>query len=206
MVFFLDGPTDVPQLHREVFARWSTGLVNAGLGVPLMSGQDAHIVTGPADESIAAYFTKATDRTRNLGLEMTHTQTKSARTEHATLPVWHLLDRVQQGDADALDLWHEYEGGSKGKRQISWSNGLRQVLGLMAEQSDESIAAEEVGSRNDDLVFITAAGWHRLLSLPAVSLADVLSTTERAGLPGLRALLDAEQVEYQLLGGLAHAA
>lgn len=209
VVFFLEtavSDAEVTELHRAVFDRWSTGLVKSGLGVPLLSGQDAHLVTGPADASIAAYFTKATDQARNLGLEMTHTQSKAARTEHSTLPPWHLLDLVQQGDADALDLWHEYEGGSKGKRQISWSAGLRHMLGLMAEQSDEAIAAEEVGSRNDDLVFITADGWHRLLSVPGLSLADVLSTTERAGLPGLRALLDAEQIEYHLLGGLAHAA
>lgn len=200
VIFFLEESTPllVAQLHDAVFARWRAGIVRAGLAEPLRSGQDMHVVGGPADESLASYFAKI-DRPRNLGLEMTQTQSKSARGEFGTDPVWSLIDRIETGDADALDRWHEWERVSRGKRQISWSGGLRQMLGLMAEQSDEEIAAEEVGSSNDDLVFITAAGWERVLSVPTLSLADVLQVTERQGLSGLRALLDAEGVEYLVL-------
>jgi hypothetical protein len=212
VVFFLATPAttgvvNVDQLHAAVFARWSAGLVKSGLAEPLPSGQEMHLVTGPADRALAEYFTKATDKPRNLGLEMTHTQSKSARSEHSTEPVWALLDLVEhQGDADALDRWHDFERVSRGKRQISWSVGLREMLGLMREQSDEQIAAEEVGTSNDDLVLITDDGWRRLVALPAISLADVLTVTERGGLTGLRRLLDDEQIEYLVLGEMTRDA
>lgn len=196
LYFEVAGP-DLAQLQGRMFGRWAGSLTDSGMGTPLMSGQDMHLVGGPADECLAAYFTKAMDGGRNLGLELTQTQSKTARTEHSTVPAWTLLDAVQAGEADALDAWHEWEAGSKHRRQVSWSLGFRARLGMLNDApSDEQVAREEVGSERDDLVLITRAGWHTLLRERSLSLADVLAMTERAGLVGLTGLLDSYGAEY----------
>ncbi|MEW6747902.1 MAG: hypothetical protein AB1486_34715, partial [Planctomycetota bacterium] len=190
--------SSITQLHAGMFSRWSAALVKAGFPAPLMVGQDVRLVTGPADEALAAYFTKAIDHGHALGLEFTQTQSKAARRAHSTTSPWRFLDDVQErGDADALDRWHEWEQGSHNRRQMTWSRGLRERLGLRREATDEEIAAEEVGSAVDDLVLITADGWDVLCRTPA-RLAQVLDVTERVGLAGLREQLDSWGVGYAL--------
>jgi hypothetical protein len=113
--------------------------------------------------------------------------------------VWSFLDDViDQGDADSLDLWHEFQRGSKGRRQLTWSKGIRELLGLRAEKSDEDVAGEELGTKADDLVLITAAGWRVVIA--GRLMVPILEIVEKQGLSGVRALLDASGVEYELIG------
>ncbi len=203
VLVFLRGPQTpaaVTALHLRMFGRWSRRLVALDLAGPLMVGQDAHLVVDAADESLAAYFTKATDAAHRMGLEVTQTQSKAARGRHSTRTPWGLLDDVEDlGLASSLGLWHEWERGSKGRKQMTWSKGLRDRLGLLREQSDEEIADEEHGSADDDLVLIDSVGWARLTETPA-ALADLLTTTEEAGLSGLRGFLNRRQITYTVLG------
>lgn len=194
---------DVAGLHRSMFGRWAAGLKSAGMARPLMVGQDAKLLAGAADADLARYFTKAVHGGHRVGLEFTSSQTKAVRSAHGTRPVWSLLDDViDQGDADALDLWHEWERASKGKRQMTWAQGLRQRLGLLAaEATDEEIAGEELGSSDDDLVLITAAGWQRIVA--GLLMVGLLEVAEKSGLSGVRAFLDREGVEYSVMGEMA---
>lgn len=143
-------------------ARWSRAVVRQGLAAPRAVGQHTRLVRGPADADLAAYLAKATD----LGLEMTASQSKRARSAHSTRPAWDLLsDVVDLGDADALALWHQWERGSLNRRQMTWSKGLRrELLGQAQEQTDEEIAAEAAG--DTDLVLITADGWDVVVASP----------------------------------------
>lgn len=201
-VLFLEGKqTDetVAQLHARMFGRWSRALVRGGLPAPLMVGQDAHLVHGPADTDLARYFTKAVDAGRAVGVEVTHSQGKRARGVHGTRTPWGLLDDVESlGLAESLALWHEWEQASKGRRQVTWSQGIRKRLGLLAEVSDEDIAAEEHGSSDDDLVLIDGEGWRHLTRCPE-DLADLLTITQQAGLAGLRFFLDSRGITYEVL-------
>lgn len=141
-------------LFGWMFKQWSAALVRRGLAQPLRVAQDCRLVRGVSDAALAAYLSKATD----LGVELTHSQSKTARVGHGTRPPWELLsDLFDDGDADAGDLWHEWEQGSHGRRQMTWSQGLRARLGLAAEHSDEDVAAEEVG--DEDLVLIPGHVW-----------------------------------------------
>lgn len=183
-------------LQARMFGRWSRALVRRGLASPLMAGQEAHVVTGAADEHLAQYFTKAIDGAHRIGLELTQSQSKTTRTVHSTASTWSLLDLVEE--TGELDLWEEWEQGSKGKRQLTWSQGLRERLGLRREESDEEIAAEEVGTRDDDLVLITANGWANLCRVPG-DLGRLLNVAETEGLPGVRRFLDERTIEYDQL-------
>jgi len=190
---------DVAGLHLSMFSRWSAGLVAAGVGRPLLVGQDAKLLTGAADSDLARYFTKSVHGGHRIGLEFTASQTKAVRTAHGTRPVWALLDDViDQGDADALDLWHEWERSSKGRRQLTWSQGFRASLGLAAEETDEAIAGEELGSRDDELVLLTAAGWAVIVA--GLHMVALLEVAEKQGLSGVRSYLDLLQADYVVMG------
>ena len=67
------------------------------------------------------------------------------------------------GDEKAGRIFAEYALCFKGKRQVLWSKGLRESLGLKKEKTDEEIAAEEkeVGSRT--LVELRTDHWKVIL-------------------------------------------
>jgi hypothetical protein len=163
VAFFLDGPTtaaDVDALGCELFQPWRAALVRAGLDAPLArsGGLDAKLWDGRSDV-MADYFTKnnySSDETR-AALELARGDIKQARSGNRT-PFRILSDVAAFGLADDVDLWHEWERASKGRRQMTWSRGLRALLALGAEATDEELAEEEVGSADDDLVEIPAEG------------------------------------------------
>lgn len=201
-LFFLESSTVTPELDAlksSMLGRWSAALKSLGLPSPLAVGQDLHLLDGAADEALAAYFTKAVHSAKRIGLELTSTQTKKARGVYKTRSPWAFLDDVLDlGDADALGYWHEYQRASKGRRQLTWSQGLRELLGLRAEKSDEEVAGEELGTKADDLVLITAAGWRVVIG--SRLMVPILEIVEKQGLSGVRALLDVSGVEYELIG------
>ena len=202
-LLFLSGamtPADLLGLHAGMFGRWSRSLVRSGLEAPLVAGQDARLITGPADESLSSYFTKATDGAHRIGLEFTQTQSKTSRTSLSTVSVWSVLDSLlNTGLVDFLDQWHEWERASKGRKQLTWSQGFRAGLLLDAEQTDEQLAEQEVGSKTDDLVAITADGWAGLVRRPEL-VAYMLTVTEQAGMVGLQGFLAAYGVEHEVVG------
>ena len=147
------------------------------------------------------YLNKATPyaSAEALGRELFGSWTKGARGVWSTVPAWRIAETFQAtGEVDLLDLWHEYERASKGRRQVTWSRGLRDLLEVGVEQSDEQIAAEEVGTV--DLLRLDRHAWSLVLAQdwPTSRILDVL---DRKGLPGLRAFLDANGILYTLMEG-----
>lgn len=196
-LLFLEGRpdfADVEELHGAMFGRWSRSLERSGLRKPTMQGQDVRIV---GTEWVADYLAKTTDRAAAAGRELAWSQGKEARSVYGTRTPWTFLDGIEAGDADELDRWHAWEKGSAGRRQVSYTRGMREYFRLLAEQSDEEIAAEEMGSSDDDVVVLTAAGWHRLLSVDHTTLGP-LRAMETGGWPAVRAYLEERGVGYTL--------
>jgi len=54
-----------------------------------------------------------------------------------------LLSDYFNGDVDAGRLWLQYALNFKGQHQLYWSRGLRALLGLEPEKSDEELAIEQ---------------------------------------------------------------
>lgn len=182
------------------FAKWARSLHRVGYPGALSAGQEMHLLDSlDAAGSISEYFVKAVagGTAEQVGRELTGQLTKTARGVHETAPAWSLLERFSQtGEVELLERWHEYEKASKGRRQISWSKGLRERLGVGREQTDEEIAAEEHG--DEDLVLITKAGWAEVIAAmrrgePAQT--DILEAAER-GPEALREHLAAAGIEY----------
>lgn len=171
----------VAALHSAQFAAWSRAAIRYGFQVPSMQAQDLHRVTGAqAHQELGDYFVKAsyTPTREAVGWEMTSTQTKSRSRGHGRTP-WQLLAAVyQDGDADALDLWHQWEADSKGKRALTWSRGLRKLIGFDQEASDEEIVATEVGTEADAGFLIE--DWEPIRRRPALG-AQLLGVIGTAG-------------------------
>jgi hypothetical protein len=192
LLLFLDNhdPDRLDTLFAWMFKQWSSALQRRGLAAPLRVGQDCRLVAGVSDAALASYLSKATD----LGLEMTQTQSKTARGAHKTRPPWELLtDLFDDGDADAGDLWHEWEEGSTDRRQLTWSQGLRDRLGLLVEQDDQEVAAEEVGDQ--DLVHIPGHVWDDDVVRRPHLIPKILDAAQ-AGTAQLRAFLRTNGIDY----------
>ena len=183
-------------LASGMLRRWEAGLAKHGREA-LRVGQEWHVVRGDeAGEEVGRYVAKL--GAEGLGFELAYTQPGRSRAGVKTRPVWSLLsDFSETGDAAALARWREWERASKGARQVGYSKGLKKRFELPeVEKSDEEIAAEELGTKDDTLVWITPRGWASMVCRP-MRMPELLSAAENGGLEGCRRLLDSwGDVEY----------
>lgn len=185
-LYFFEKPLKDWQLEDLAAAEnsaWINKAERLGMQAPLTVGQHLHLVTGAgAGESLGQYFTKAGHQAGDsVSWEMTSTQTKTGRRFTKTVTPWALLSAAETGDADALDLWHEYERASKGKRALTYSRGLRKRFGLDVEATDEEIADAEVGTKDDALFEVT--DWEPVRRNPLLG-AGILAAVKSGGIAG----------------------
>lgn len=180
---------------------WINKAGRLGLQAPLSDAQHLHVVTGSAAAlSLGQYFTKnGTQTADSVAWELTSTQTKTGRRFAKTVSPWILLAGARTGDADALDLWQEYEKASKGKRALTYSRGLRRRFGLDVEASDEDIAETEVGTRDDALFEIV--DWSPVRRNPALG-ADLLATVRTSGIAAAQRFCADHSIETRQVSGV----
>ena len=54
-----------------------------------------------------------------------------------------LLDLIRQGKTEFIDVFREYFYAFKGRKQLSFSRGLRKLLGMGKEADDKELAEDE---------------------------------------------------------------
>ena len=145
----------VRDLEGRLFGRWEAALAKKGLSVLRSVGIDLRPVT-VGDGGLGDYFAKATYRADETtaaaaAYEVTGSVTKRAGKGGRT-PFDLLSDVVEHGDADALDLWHEWERASLGRRQLTWSHGFRARLAEMAAAQASAAAALLAEERTDEQI------------------------------------------------------
>lgn len=191
----------------EVVALWIDGVERAGGEAVRNGAQQLKVITGvEIFDALSGYITKATYDPAKLALETVWSQGKNGRGRaKETVSHWSLLASIEQGLADETERWWELESATAGHRALSWSRGLRSFAGIGDEVDDETLAAEEVGSKEDTVAVITARGWVAVRDRPEVlaQILDVLHST--AGVAGLALLLDAYGIEWTTVEGLADA-
>lgn len=150
-------------LGRSMFGRWKRALVNAGLPAPTRShGVDSKLVPADGTMPLGEYFAKAVygqppkASKTTVGWELSGGMGKAGRRENRT-PFQILGDIAVDGDAVDLARWRDFEQASKGRRQITWSHGFRELLGLGTEKTDEEITEEDLGG--DVVMTFTAQEW-----------------------------------------------
>jgi hypothetical protein len=178
-----------------MFTRWSAGLSRAGLQVPLIAHGGLHVAPvakGDADV-MAAYLAKQRYQPGDVATpdgaawETVGGTGKAAQAGNRT-PFDILRDVVAVGLADDLDLWHEWETASKGRRQITWSAGLRKQLAVTGpELTDEQAAAEDLGG---DVVAVMPADVWAVWRWRSGQVLDALEADDHGR--AVRALLGAD--------------
>lgn len=173
----------IAQLAVYARARWAKWITKQGYRVPHdRHGVDIGLCTSA--EEAGAYVSKTQDG-RSTGNELARGDMKQGRQGSRT-PFEILDDFRWTGDVEDLALWHEYEQATKGHQAITWSKGLRGILGVGQEQTDEELAAEEVGG--DDIAMIPAEVWAGVVKIPGLD-AALLDVAERSGRAGMDKLL-----------------
>jgi hypothetical protein len=184
-LFFLAGDADgrrIVPLTLYLRDRWATWITGQGYRVPHESrGVDVQLCSSAAEAG--AYIAKTQDGAA-VGNELARADMKQGRDGSRT-PFQILDDFRWTGNVEDLALWHEYEAATKGHQAITWSKGLKERLAVI-EQTDEEIAAEEVGG--EDIAVIPPRVWERIVAVPGLDGA-VLDAAETGGLGGINDLL-----------------
>lgn len=207
-----DSPVQLASLGQRMFARWSRRLQQDGFSAPIehKGGLKIEKITPgeSAAKALADYFTKAgmdpdveadeemaearaeaksaREMARKVSMEAARADLKTAK--HGNRTPWGILsDFLRTGDMDDLDLWHEYEKASKGKRQVVWSRGLRNEFGLDSERTDEEIAEEE--HDGETIALIASTDYRRGCRMSSRFPSQLLDAAEDYGRPGLDQVL-----------------
>ena len=133
---FLEGedtPERREELRERLFKRWHRACELSGLGLP----NERHGVRVDGHDQAGEYITKW-----GLESELTKHVVKDGRGSSRT-PMGILADFLEGGDLEDAALFSTYASAMKGSRQLVWSRGLRDLLGLGEEQTDEELAAAD---------------------------------------------------------------
>jgi hypothetical protein len=177
-------------LAGEVWERWSTGLAREGLDAVREHAVDVRR-GDQALETLGRYINK-------IVFEAVGGRWKKGHAEHGgRTPFQILAEGLATGNADDLETWLAWEQGSKGMRQLVWSQGLKTRVGV-DEVSDEDLAEKvEPGATFAVLPRIT---WLQVYREGAEHLLDA---TEAGGPEAGRRWLDDRGLEYRAVEGLA---
>lgn len=170
-------------LFDHMWSRWQRKVVKLDLDAPERDnhGMDVQHVNHSAAEG--KLFESATAMARYVakGLSMEATLGAQKQAKNGNRTTMELLRdaytpyevELADGtvatseDETAQRLWREYEQASKGRRQLEPCRdkdfkAVWKSLADTAEQSDEEIAAEELGDRDDDVAIIPGDQWPRI--------------------------------------------
>lgn len=163
IAFFARDGCDWQGFGDEMRARWLTSLEKHGRRADDEHGFNLSSRRG----DLAAYVAKWGHDPKPNRWTIEHELTKAASKlggafGHRT-PTQLLADYALHQDRAAGNLWKQFAVTFKGKRQLWWSHGLRKLLGLDIEQTDEQIAtATDEPSRL--LAQLSLAQWRVILA------------------------------------------
>lgn len=194
---FLDTPpsqNDVEAWAEAQFQRWSNALTKKGLATPMRNAQDFKLTRNAED--LAKYLTKQAHYGGKLSKELTSSATKTAK-QGGRKPFEILDGYIANPEGEDRYLWLEYERASKGKKQTHWSNGLRTLLGIEYEKSDDEVACEEIEEIVEEIpvVYLTNSGM-KTLTRNKNWQHEALTVAERSGIKALKDYLRLIEVEY----------
>lgn len=147
---------------RELFERWARACERYGLWASWDAFQ--HGVSSTAEMTlenkaadVSKYLTKMFELddkgSWTAAEELTLAHYKRSNTERFT-PYDLLRGVLETGDALLAYKFQEFADAYKGKRQLYWSKGLRDALGLGTDQTDEELA--NVEDEGGELLFTIA--------------------------------------------------
>jgi len=153
---------------------WISACKSVGLPEPNMHGVDIQ------DGSYAASYVG------KWGLDCELTKSHIKRGIQGGFTAWDLLRASADGDQDAGRKFQDHSRAFFNRRQLVWSKGLRKLLGLEDEKSDQVLAQESTETAKE-IASIDFSDWKRVLRYDAR--ASVLIISENSGRKGLATFL-----------------
>ena len=138
VLYFFGAEVPMIPFTDEIKLRWGSAVKSAGSYASYQYGCDVRFT----DADIAEYIAKWGKEPKwTTAHEMTKSVSKYASRDGRT-PL-QLLSEYFDGNQASGRLWFQYAVNLKGERQLRWSRGLRVLLGLEVEKTDEELAAEQ---------------------------------------------------------------
>lgn len=192
VLLYLGRPIDTEECLRLVnllFDVYQRGLERSGYTCSYVRGVHAEVATTrrDADVVLGKYLTK-------IASEVTRQDKKVANGGRFT-PFDLLREAVEQGNADCLDRWHEYEQATFGTKLLTWSGrrkeraDIRTLAGLRRERTDQEIADDELG---DPIALVIPAEewrgvwWRRMALVEAAELGGAAAAVDWLTERGIR--------------------
>lgn len=156
-ILFVREDADIEALGCDLRARWEHCAARYGLTMN-EHGFDLVDDTQKVADYIAKYGHEPKWQSADE-LARWHTKIGRGRGEWEHFTPWQLLEFSYNGDAAAGDLFREYARVFYRRRQVVWSDGLRDALGLGEELSDEEAAQKEMDAPELLSVYCTWEQW-----------------------------------------------
>jgi hypothetical protein len=147
VLLFLQRPIPIDTLKSTLQPRWATAVAKEGR----YALTDYGLSVQGSNDVAAAYLAKmgledvTVPQEDSEGWTLTHELIKSSmkKARRGGRSPLQLVADYQVGDQEAGQLWLQYYWAFKGEKQLVWSKGLRALLGLDDELTDEEIAAQD---------------------------------------------------------------
>lgn len=192
VLYFAGAGVDAVAFQAELLAVWRRVAARFGLTMN-EHGLRVQATWGAVEDYIAKYGQERYDAVygqdrRPWGIEdeLAKANVKRGRSvgDKAHYTPFELLGRYLAGDECAGLRFTEFAESFKGRRQLFWSPGLRDVLGLAAELDDRAVV-ESSYSDDEDVAALELPDWRVVLACDAR--AELLALVERSSdEPGAR--------------------
>jgi hypothetical protein len=155
------GPLDFVQTYETAcFKAWSSGLLAQGLAAPRRGvGTDLRpLDLSQSAREIARYVSARSTSRESVSLELSDAVGGKLAKGSNRSP-WQLLAASMAGDKEACRLWFAWEQGSKGRRALLWSKGIRDRYEALTEDLD----LDEPDERETTILALEEELWSKLL-------------------------------------------
>lgn len=137
ILIFCNSNVNLVESRRKFYDLWAAACVKVGLGLP----SEEHGVRLDGGDQASAYVTKGL---WGLDHEMTKGHIKKAAKGRSPFDL--LRSYLYDDDKQAAALFREYAQAFKGKRQLQYSNGLKDLYDVEDLSDDELAAIQEEGA------------------------------------------------------------
>lgn len=188
-LWIVDKHADPEVARGLILEQWRAACARAGLldldDVEQVRAFDQHSVDVRGNCSASDYLAKHDDAKHwGIDREMAKASTKKGRA--SGLHPFGLLAAAADGDLRSGRLFVEYVQGMRGARQLYWSKGLKDLVGI------DDLTDEKIAERTDDdaviLGRLSVPQWNAVLA--AGARARLLDAAELGGWEAVTSLLD----------------
>ena len=148
---------DLQTIESELYELWADKCVKSGLGRPnRRNGIDLKMGSNNED-MLADYISKW-----GMAEEMTQAHLKVGKKNMSSLTMWEVLELAQM-EASTKDkysyIFKTYAESFKGRRQLFWSKGLKELLKIEVKDDEEIANKEEENTEIYDAMFLSPQDW-----------------------------------------------